>query len=969
MTCLALANGTFYLSETAGEEWRPMARSEPPASFFATSVNLGTIEIPETGVFATLVALDPPEIATFAPPFLPSDQQGTEQQSVSLPRLSEAATVFDLGTLAASARHFEAVTRVQYLSASGAAQELFEPLLSETFTAVLRSMFLQALPAAVFTPTGRLEAYEVQAILITIEGAVFRLSYLAEEESKEPPTLQFERVPLFGFEFTDVYLEEDGVGWLTTAWPDEGRPDVFVSVDSGSSWRKLDYSATTAPWVWFLFPAFVLVAFRAGSAFTDFRSYPPPNPGIAVQLTSDAPISWHDRDVLRMQPIARALSLFVRNTDTLPPLTIAVNGPWGSGKSSMMNLVAEDLSERGAQPVRFNAWHHQSEENLLAALLENIREQAIPPAWSASGIWFRVRMLWLRFDQNLLPTLLFIAVGIVFAVLVFTSPFGEFLRKLVGDFIVALGTTVNGEDRDLWSNIVGFFGNLGLPAGLVAAVWLFLRLSRGLNLNPSELMSTLRRNARPADFTAQLGFRYRFAQEFAVAARALRSGTNPGLVIFVDDLDRCSPANAVEVLEALNFLVTAGPCFIFLGIDEPRVEDILAAQLAQKKPTDIDDDDRERARQYLKKLIQLKVTVPPLDAKAGLDLLLAGEPDKQSVSTAEAGKPQSNGTTPKEEGIRRVSKRWPGFRRLLRAGPDLILPTLLLMIVLGIAGTWPLSDAEEPRAAAVTTPTPDQPSTPTTTIATTVDQPASGSDIAASAPAAFQLPVTTPEDLRTPGLGWLVAPSVVALLLAILLLIRRMTIVREDEVRDSDLFAQALPIWHQVLFEVDRTPRGIKRIQNSLRLAAMRLRPLAEEDDLLTRLFFPDQEDEKARKQPVRSFFRRLVGIESDTPETGAQESAITDPELVALGAIQAIYDKIPDWTVSPDPVLPGDKTELESIVLNATRKHANADMDGFRWPPSPEIIKKFRAMAGEAIPKPESTSRTASLGEKAGAP
>jgi Cdc6-like AAA superfamily ATPase len=97
--------------------------------------------------------------------------------------------------------------------------------------------------------------------------------------------------------------------------------------------------------------------------------------------------------VLGLKPLALAQSRFVRNTSTSLPLTIAITGPWGTGKSSLMNLVAEDLRQRGASPVWFNAWHHQKEENILAALFENIRAQASPSAWRLSGLWFRLRLL------------------------------------------------------------------------------------------------------------------------------------------------------------------------------------------------------------------------------------------------------------------------------------------------------------------------------------------------------------------------------------------------------------------------------------------------------------------------------------------------------------------------------------------------------------------------------------------------
>ena len=53
-----------------------------------------------------------------------------------------------------------------------------------------------------------------------------------------------------------------------------------------------------------------------------------------------------------------------------PGETLGVVGEWGSGKSSLMNLLRADLRDWGFRPVWFNAWHHQKEQHFLASLVQ-----------------------------------------------------------------------------------------------------------------------------------------------------------------------------------------------------------------------------------------------------------------------------------------------------------------------------------------------------------------------------------------------------------------------------------------------------------------------------------------------------------------------------------------------------------------------------------------------------------------------
>ena len=92
------------------------------------------------------------------------------------------------------------------------------------------------------------------------------------------------------------------------------------------------------------------------------------------------------------------------------------------------------------------------------------------------------------------------------------------------------------------------------------------------------------------------------------------------MVLFVDDLDRCRPEQVYDMLEAINFLVSAGDCFVIMGFARRRVErciGLVFEKVAAERPdlkgeTPLTDlEKRERfAQMYLEKLVNIEVPVP-----------------------------------------------------------------------------------------------------------------------------------------------------------------------------------------------------------------------------------------------------------------------------------------------------------------------------------------------------------------------
>lgn len=89
----------------------------------------------------------------------------------------------------------------------------------------------------------------------------------------------------------------------------------------------------------------------------------------------DKPITWPEEDILGFDPLAIVIADSISKMEEPEGTVIAVNGPWGSGKSSVVNLVRHHLFRKGdAGPkiVDFKCWWFRGEEALTLAFFREL---------------------------------------------------------------------------------------------------------------------------------------------------------------------------------------------------------------------------------------------------------------------------------------------------------------------------------------------------------------------------------------------------------------------------------------------------------------------------------------------------------------------------------------------------------------------------------------------------------------------
>ncbi|MGW8429224.1 KAP family P-loop NTPase fold protein [Peribacillus simplex] len=84
------------------------------------------------------------------------------------------------------------------------------------------------------------------------------------------------------------------------------------------------------------------------------------------------PVDDIEYDKLDFNQKAKEIGDLVNSHPSHLPYSISLNGPWGSGKSSMLNFVEQSLEKDNCSIIRFNPWMVTDSESLINHLFEEI---------------------------------------------------------------------------------------------------------------------------------------------------------------------------------------------------------------------------------------------------------------------------------------------------------------------------------------------------------------------------------------------------------------------------------------------------------------------------------------------------------------------------------------------------------------------------------------------------------------------
>ena len=216
---------------------------------------------------------------------------------------------------------------------------------------------------------------------------------------------------------------------------------------------------------------------------------------------------------------ARTIADLIANKENKTPLVIGIYGPWGSGKTTLMETVKRLLKDndysdtnkyRKCKTVWFQAWKYGNEDEILAALIEQIFK-----SMKEDDFFEKCKAEIKKLSKKLKKS----------------KVIGDLSKLLTGIDITEYFDELKYKEKlGFYDTFQGFFDDL---------LWTYLTWHAGIG-----------RSEQPND-------------------------KNGALVVFIDDLDRCPKERIIKVLETIKLFMDKEGCVFVIGAaDETIVKEL-----------------------------------------------------------------------------------------------------------------------------------------------------------------------------------------------------------------------------------------------------------------------------------------------------------------------------------------------------------------------------------------------------------
>ena len=269
-----------------------------------------------------------------------------------------------------------------------------------------------------------------------------------------------------------------------------------------------------------------------------------------LRIFGDSPID--NAKFFNFDSYTEAISRIIVYPENTTPLSIVINGRWGSGKTSLMKTLRKRLDDPTRNPkgrkirtIWFNAWKYSETDAMLASLVREIYDEIDrQDFFTKQGFFDRVKLGTITIYETANKT--------------------QQITDLAK--ILTFGLT---PDFTKWQTIPKYKKRLPFFDSFQKYIRLILNF-----------------------FVIQEDVKGNFDDRKGV------------LVIFIDDMDRCPPKSIAKILETINLFFDQQGCIFVFGMDTNLIAKAVNSHYNNYEGFSGED--------YLKKIIQLQFDLPEI---------------------------------------------------------------------------------------------------------------------------------------------------------------------------------------------------------------------------------------------------------------------------------------------------------------------------------------------------------------------
>lgn len=306
------------------------------------------------------------------------------------------------------------------------------------------------------------------------------------------------------------------------------------------------------------------------------------------ELIHDAEIDDPAQDRLGHVELTAELLQLITQTGT--PANIALFGSWGSGKSGIGRLLRAQINNgysKSMRFARFDAFKYAQNplrRNFISVIASEI---GVDDLAFGKDLYRSTTSTNVTFPAMQLLRLVSVLLAVVVAILLAVS------------LVVALWAHLS--NQPVWPQLVRA-ASLAVPSSLV----------------PASVVTAIVGLASKAFTSTHTSERAESDEEFELLFSKLvdKVGAKRKLVIFVDELDRCAPADVIETLDTIRTFFGVPGCVFIVAADQQVLEQAMTTKLRQATPLDAVNPYYSAGSSYLDKVFQYQLAVPPLQTKS-----------------------------------------------------------------------------------------------------------------------------------------------------------------------------------------------------------------------------------------------------------------------------------------------------------------------------------------------------------------